>query len=128
MTAERPPQKVATTVDLGEFLNNDLGPALAAAMQAAGCVDLDLKINADNVTARWDLRNEQYAFTVYFDEGTPEGRKTLVSSRGGRGEVIEMFMPPERGFTKGDSAIMVELLMVKFSTTKTWLTKPKVAK
>jgi len=127
MTAERPPKQAAAPVDLGQFLNDDFGPALDKSMRVAGCVDLELKVGANYVNTRWDLRNEQYTFTLYFDEGTPEGRKTLVSSRGGRGEVMEMFMPPERGFTKADSGAMVELLMVKFSSTKTWLKKPMVA-
>ncbi|WP_287129715.1 DUF2996 domain-containing protein [Candidatus Cyanaurora vandensis] len=127
MTAERPPKKVAPVVNLPEFLSSDLGPALTNAMQGAGARDLQLSLGNDNLKAEWDLGREDYTFILYFDEETVEGRKTLVSSRQGKGEISEMFMPPERGFVKVDSATMVELLMLKFTTTLSWLTKPVVA-
>ncbi|WP_218080631.1 DUF2996 domain-containing protein [Anthocerotibacter panamensis] len=120
MTAERPPKKTAAPVDLSEFLKSDLAPLLEKEMRAAGCADLQVEVGPNFITARWDAKDNSQ-FTLYFDEGTPEGRKSLVYSRGGKGEVVQSFMPPERGFTKVDSTMIVALLLLKFSTTQTWI-------
>ena len=123
MTAERPPKKPApAAVNLPEFLSTDLIPLLTKEMQAAGCNDLVIEAKEAQVTARWEKGIN--SFTLFFDEGTVEGRKTLSCSRAGKGEIVQMFMPPERGFTKVDSGMIVGLLVLKFSSTLSWIKKP----
>ncbi len=108
-----------TPVNLPDFLSGDLAPLLTKELTAAGVSDLQLEVGAAQLTARWD--NDDCRFTIYFDEGTLEGRKTLAYQRDNKGEILQMFMPPERGFNKPDSVSMVGLLVLKFSSTLSWI-------
>ena len=121
---ERPPKKAVSTVSLPEFLQNDLQPLLEKELRSAGCDDLQLTVGTNQITATWDIGRSDCIFTIYFEEGTLEGRKTLAYKRGKNGELLQSFMPPERGFTKPDSTMMVGLLVQKFSTTLSWITLP----
>jgi hypothetical protein len=119
---ERPPKKPAATVNLFDFLQNSLQPLLEKELGAAGCDDLTVSIGTNQLTAAWDIGRSDCRFTIYFEEGTVEGRKTLAYKRGKKGELLESFMPPERGFTKPDAPMMLALLVQKFSSTLSWIT------
>ena len=108
---------------LPEYLKEDLTPLLQKRMQAEGVKDVAISSGEAELTASWD--GGEKTFTLYFDEGNLDGRKTISSSQEAktRSRVVQMFMPPERGFKNVDAKLIVAMLMSQFTTTLTWIRK-----
>ncbi len=108
---------------LPEYLKEDLTPLLQKRMQAEGVKDVAISTGEAELTASWD--GGEKTFTLYFDEGNLDGRKTISSSQEAktRSRVVQMFMPPERGFKNVDAKLIVAMLMSQFTTTLTWIRK-----
>lgn len=115
------PKEAPPVLPLGERVEKEIVPMLTERMKKQGVSDVQFTFKDDALTARWDLGKTDKLFTLYFDNGDLEGRKTLLSSQGGVGENIQMFMPPERGFKNVDSTQVVAMLMIHFTTTLTWM-------
>jgi hypothetical protein len=115
------PKEAPPVLSLEERVQKEIIPMLAERMKAQGVTDAQFNFKDDALTVRWDLGKTDKLFTLYFDNGNLEGRKTLLSSQGGVGENIQMFMPPERGFKNVDSTQIVAMLMIQFTTTLTWM-------
>jgi hypothetical protein len=116
------PAEAAAEKPLADYLKEDLQPLLLKRMQDAGATDVQITVGEAEVSASWD--NGDKLFTLYFDEGNLEGRKTIASSRGGsRGSNVQMFMPPERGFKGVDAKQIVTMILQQFTTTLTWIQK-----
>jgi hypothetical protein len=115
------PKAAPPVLPLGERVQKEIIPLLTERMTAQGVTDAQFTFKDDALTVRWDLGKTDKLFTLYFDNGDLEGRKTLLTSQGGVGENIQMFMPPERGFRNVDSTQVVAMLMIHFTTTLTWM-------
>jgi hypothetical protein len=115
------PKEAPPVLPLGERVEKEIIPTLAERMKAQGVTDAQFNFKDDALTVRWDLGKTDKLFTLYFDNGDLEGRKTLLTRQGGVGEVVQMFMPPERGFKNVDSTQIVAMLMIHFTTTLTWM-------
>ena len=115
------PKEVPPVLPLEERVQKEIIPMLAERMQTLGVTDSQFNFKDDALTVRWDLGKTDKLFTLYFDNGDLEGRKTLLTRQGGVGENIQMFMPPERGFKNVDSTQIVAMLMIHFTTTLTWM-------
>lgn len=126
--ASRPkPGADAPAKPLADYLREDLQPLLQQRMQAEGATDVQITTGDTELTATWDAGDK--IFTLYFDEGNLEGRKTISSARSStRGRDVQMFMPPERGFKGVDAKQIVTMILIQFTTTLTWIHKTPGAK
>jgi hypothetical protein len=126
--AARPrPGADAAAKPLPEYLAEDVQPLLEKRMQAEGATDLQITTGDAELTATWDGGDK--TFTLYFDEGSLDGRKTISYTRSGsRGRVVQMFMPPERGFKGVDAKQIAAMILIQFTTTLTWIEKRPAAK
>jgi hypothetical protein len=115
------PKEVPPVLPLAERVQKEIIPMLAERMKAQGVTDAQFNFKDDAFTVRWDFGKTDKLFTLYFDNGDLEGRKTLLTRQGGVGEVVQTFMPPERGFKNVDSTQIVAMLMIHFTTTLTWM-------
>jgi hypothetical protein len=115
------PKEAPPVLPLDERVEKEIIPMLAERMKVQGVTDAQFNFKDDALTVRWDLGKTDKLFTLYFDNGDLEGRKTLLTRQGGVGEVVQMFMPPERGFKNVDSTQIVAMLMIHFTTTLTWM-------
>lgn len=115
------PKEAPPALPLAERVQQEIIPTLTERMKAQGVNDAQFNFKEDALTVRWDLGKTDKLFTLYFDNGDLEGRKTLLTRQGGVGENIQMFMPPERGFKNVDSTQVVAMLMIHFTTTLTWM-------
>jgi Protein of unknown function (DUF2996) len=115
------PKEAPPALPLVERVQQEIIPKLTERMKAQGVNDAQFNFKDDALTVRWDLGKTDKLFTLYFDNGDLEGRKTLLTRQGGVGENIQMFMPPERGFKNVDSTQVVAMLMIHFTTTLTWM-------
>lgn len=108
---------------LADYLKEDLQPLLLKRLQAEGAADLEITTGEAELTATWDAGDK--TFTLYFDEGSLDGRKTIASSRAkSRGKNVQMFMPPERGFKGVDAKTITAMIVMQFTTTLSWIKKP----
>lgn len=108
---------------LANYLKEDLQPLLLKRLQAEGAADMQITTGEADLTAVWDTGDK--TFTLYFDEGSLDGRKTIASSQAkSRGKNIQMFMPPERGFKGVDAKTITAMIVGQFTTTLTWIKKP----
>jgi hypothetical protein len=108
---------------LADYLKEDLQPLLLKRLQAEGAADIEITTGEADLTATWDAGDK--TFTLYFDEGNLDGRKTIASSQAkSRGKNIQMFMPPERGFKGVDAKTITAMIVTQFTTTLTWIKKP----
>jgi hypothetical protein len=108
---------------LADYLKEDLQPLLLKRLQTEGAADIEITTGEAELTAIWDAGDK--TFTLYFDEGNLDGRKTIASSRAkSRGKNIQMFMPPERGFKGVDAKTITAMIVTQFTTTLTWIKKP----
>ncbi len=115
------PKEAPPVLSLEERVQQEIIPKLTERMKAQGVTDAQFDFKDDALTVRWDLGKTDKLFTLYFDNGDLEGRKTLLTRQGGVGENVQMFMPPERGFKNVDSTQVVAMLMIHFTTTLTWM-------
>jgi hypothetical protein len=115
------PKEATSVLPLAERVEKEIVPMLAERMKTQGVTDAQFNFKDDALTVRWDLGKTDKLFTLYFDNGDLEGRKTLLTRQGGVGENVQMFMPPERGFKNVDSTQIVAMLMIQFTTTLTWM-------
>jgi Protein of unknown function (DUF2996) len=115
------PKEAPPVLPLAERVEKEIIPTLSERMKAQGVTDAQFNFKDDALTVRWDLGKTDKLFTLYFDNGDLEGRKTLLTRQGGVGENVQMFMPPERGFKNVDSTQVVAMLMIHFTTTLTWM-------
>jgi hypothetical protein len=108
---------------LADYLKEDLQPLLLKRLQTEGAADIEITTGEANLTATWDAGDK--TFTLYFDDGSLDGRKTIASSQAkSRGKNIQMFMPPERGFKGVDAKTITAMIVTQFTTTLTWIKKP----
>jgi Protein of unknown function (DUF2996) len=108
---------------LADYLKEDLQPLLLKRLQTEGAADIEITTGEADLTATWDAGDK--TFTLYFDEGNLDGRKTIASSQAkSRGKNIQMFMPPERGFKGVDAKTITAMIVTQFTTTLTWIKKP----
>jgi hypothetical protein len=108
---------------LANYLKEDLQPLLLKRLQVEGAADIEITTGDADLTATWDAGDK--TFTLYFDEGSLDGRKTIASSQAkSRGKNIQMFMPPERGFKGVDAKTITAMIVTQFTTTLTWIKKP----
>lgn len=123
----RPGADAAPAKPLADYLKEDLQPLLQQRMQAEGAMDVQITTGDAELTATWDEGDK--IFTLYFDEGSLEGRKTITSARSSsHGRDMQMFMPPERGFKGVDAKQIVTMILIQFTTTLTWIHKTPAGK
>ncbi|AGY60265.1 DUF2996 domain-containing protein [Gloeobacter kilaueensis] len=107
---------------LADYIQQDILPLLEKRMKAEGAGDIALSAGESDFTASWEGGNK--TFTVYFDEGNLEGRKSIAYNQvKSPGRVVQMFMPPERGFKGVDARQIVVMILQQFTSTLTWIKK-----
>lgn len=122
----RPKPGDAPAKPLPQYIQEDILPLLEKRMKAEGAADVALAAGEADFTATWDNGNK--TFTIYFDEGNLEGRKTIAYNEvKSPGRVLQMFMPPERGFKGVDAKQIVVMILQQFTTTLTWVKKQPAA-
>ncbi|MBC8121388.1 MAG: DUF2996 domain-containing protein [Gemmatimonadaceae bacterium] len=105
---------------LADYLKEDLAPLLEKSMKQAGAADTRITTAESELSAVWE--NADKTFTLYFDEGTLDGRKTISYAQAhSRGRVVQMFMPPERAFKGIDAKQITAMILSQFTTTLTWI-------
>jgi hypothetical protein len=97
--AEKKPKKEAVEdKPFEEFVRQDFLPALEKAFAAREFQDLELVFANNQVMGKWDDGQKQ--FTVYFPDGSIQGRKAFSDSSDGiPASTIESFLIDERKVT-----------------------------